>query len=75
VRLDERKGRLIDRDKAGMLVRRLAQEERDAILAFPARWAALIAARLSIDTHELQKALDEALRTHLAERAGPEIEL
>ena len=75
LRVDERKSRLIDRARAKALVRRLAQEEREAILAFPTRWAALMAARLKVDQHELQTVLDEALRTHLAERAGSEVDL
>ena len=53
-----------------MLVHRLAKEERDAILAWPARVVAEIAAELGVDAHRLQTAMDIRLRQHLAERAG-----
>lgn len=75
LRVNERKARLIDRARALLLVRRLAQEERDAILAFAPRWSAVIAARLSVDQHTLQTTLDEYLREHLNERSRPEVKL
>jgi hypothetical protein len=67
LRLDERKGRLIDKARALLLVHRLAKEERDAILAWPARAAAEMAAELGIDAHRLQTLMDVRLRQHLAE--------
>jgi hypothetical protein len=75
VRLDAAKGKLIDRAKARALVRRLAQEERDAILNWPARSAAVLASELGVDAHRLQSLLDEHLRAHLAERANQDVEL
>jgi hypothetical protein len=75
VRLDAAKGKLIDRAKARALVRRLAQEERDAILNWPARSAAVLASELGVDAHRLQSLLDEHLRAHLAERANQGVEL
>jgi hypothetical protein len=72
VKLDAAKGKLIDRTKAKALVRRLAQEEREAILNWPARAAAVFAAELGVDAHRLQTLLDEHLRAHLAERAHEE---
>lgn len=68
VKLDATKGRLIDREKAKTLVRRLAQEERDAILAWPARVAPIMAAELGVEAHALHQLLDDHLRAHLSER-------
>jgi len=68
LRLEERRGQLVDKARALMLVHRLAKEERDAILAWPARAAAEMAAEFGIDAHLLQTMLDARLRQHLAER-------
>jgi hypothetical protein len=68
LRLEERRGQLVDKARALLLVRRLAQEERDAVLAWPPRVAAEIAAELGVDPHRLQTALETRLRAHLAER-------
>ena len=56
-----------------MLVHRLAKEERDAILAWPARIAAELAAELGVDAHRLQTLMDARLRQHLAERNGARV--
>jgi hypothetical protein len=68
LRLDERRGKLVDKARALMLVHRLAKEERDAILAWPARVAAEMAAELGVDAHRLQTMMDQRLREHLAAR-------
>jgi hypothetical protein len=68
--LDERRGRLVDKARAMILVHRLAREERDATLAWPARVAAELAAELGVDPHRLQTLMDGRLRQHLAERNG-----
>jgi transcriptional regulator with XRE-family HTH domain len=68
LRLDERRGKLVDKARALMLVHRLAKEERDAILAWPARVAAEIAAELGVDAHRLQTMMDQRLREQLAAR-------
>lgn len=68
LRIDERKGKLVDKARALLLVHRLAKEERDAILAWPARVAAEMAAELGVDAHRLQTMIDTRLRKHLAER-------
>jgi hypothetical protein len=68
LRLDERKGKLVDKARALLLVHRLAKEERDAILAWPARVAAEMAAELGVDAHRLQTMMDTRLRQHLAAR-------
>lgn len=69
LRLQEKKGELVDRARAAALVFRLAREERDAWLNWPARTAALMAASLGVDAHAMQTALEAAVRTHLAELA------
>jgi hypothetical protein len=68
LRLEERKGQLVDKARALLLVHRLAKEERDAILTWPARVAAEMAAELGVDAHRLQTMLESRLRTLLAER-------
>jgi hypothetical protein len=68
LRLDERKGKLVDKARALLLVHRLAKEERDAILAWPARVAAEMAAELGVDAHRLQTMMDTRLREHLVAR-------
>jgi hypothetical protein len=68
LRLDERKGKLVDKARALLLVHRLAKEERDAILAWPARVAAEMAAEIGVDAHRLQTMMDTRLRQHLAAR-------
>jgi hypothetical protein len=68
LRLEERKGKLVDKARALLLVHRLAKEERDAILGWPARVAAEMAAELGVDAHRLQTMLETRLRELLAER-------
>ncbi len=68
LRLDERRGQLVEKARALILVHRLAKEERDAILAWPARVAAELAVELGVDAHRLQTMMDARLRQHLAER-------
>ena len=68
LRLDERRGKLVEKARALLLVHRLAKEERDAILAWPARVAAEMAAELGVDAHRLQTMMDTRLRAHLAAR-------
>lgn len=65
IELAELEGRLIDRDAAVKAVRTFAQQDRDAILAWPARSAPVIAAEFGVDPHALHAALDESLRAHL----------
>ena len=69
LRLQERKGELVDRARATALVFRLAREERDGWLNWPARTAALIAAALGADAHAVQSLLETHVRAHLAELA------
>ncbi len=67
LRLQKLKGEVVDRAKAAALVFRLARQERDAWLGWPARIAATMAAELGVGTHELQAAL--SVRDHLQQLA------
>jgi hypothetical protein len=63
------KGELVDRARATALVFRLAREERDAWLNWPARVAALIAADLGSEAHAVQKLIEAHVRAQLGELA------
>jgi hypothetical protein len=69
VRLQQMKGEMVDRAKAMAQVFRLAREERDAWVNWPARVAAMIAAELEVDAHKLHTVLERHVREHLAELA------
>jgi hypothetical protein len=69
VRLQRMKSELVDRAKAVAQVFRLARDERDAWVNWPARVAAMIAAELEVDAHKLHTALERQVREHLAELA------
>ncbi len=69
LRLQRMTGELIDRARATALVFRMAREERDTWVNWPARVAALIAAELGVEAHPMQKALETHVRAHLAELA------
>jgi hypothetical protein len=81
LRLQQMKGELIDRAKAVAQVFRLAREERDAWVNWPARVAAMMVAELSaswsdsagptvgVDQHQLHTVLERHVREHLAELA------
>lgn len=69
LRLQRMKGELVDRARATALVFRLAREERDTWINWPARVAALMAAELSVEAHPMQKSLETYVRAHLAELA------
>lgn len=75
IRLAKLKGELVDRDRATTLVFRLAREERDAWVNWPARVAALMAAELGTETAVMQKILEIHVRAHLEELAQPTIAL
>jgi hypothetical protein len=82
LKLQERRGELVDRARATALVFRLAREERDAWANWPARVAALVASELSvacsemvgqqveIGAHRMQKILETHVRAHLSELAA-----
>lgn len=69
LKLQQLKGELIDRSRATLLVFRLAREERDAWVNWPARAAALMAAELGLDPPTMQKVLEQHVRAHLDELA------
>jgi hypothetical protein len=69
LRLQRMKGELVDRAKAVAQVFRLARDERDAWVNWPARVAAMIAAELEVDPHHLHTVLERHVRDHLAELA------
>ena len=85
LRLQRLRGELIDRARATALVFRLAREERDVWVNWPARVAALMAADLSaalsgsddvtVGTGAMQQILESHVRAHLAEIAEPEFRL
>ena len=81
IRLQKLKGELIERARALALVFRLARDERDAWVNWPARAAALMAAELSaassdatgqqitVEPAAMQKVLEKHVRAHLDELA------
>jgi hypothetical protein len=69
VRLQRMKGELVDRARAVAQVFKLARDERDAWVNWPARVAAIVAAELEVDAHKLHTVLERHVRDHLAELA------
>jgi hypothetical protein len=67
LRLQQMKGELVDRAKAVAQVFRLARDERDAWVNWPARVAAMMAAELEVDPHQLHTVLERHVRDHLSE--------
>nr|WP_201240185.1 elements of external origin [Rhodothalassium salexigens] len=65
IRLAKLKGELIDRTRATALVFRLARQERDVWVNWPARVAALMAADLGVEPAAMQKALEKHVRSQL----------
>lgn len=70
LRLQKMSNELIDRAGATALVFRLAREERDTWVNWPARVAALVAAEIGVEAHPMQKVLETHVRAHLAELAA-----
>ena len=75
VRLQKMKGELVDRAKAISTVFDLARRERDAWQTWPARVAAMMAADLGVDAHQMEAVLEQHVRQHLAELAEVKVEL
>jgi hypothetical protein len=75
LRLQRMKGELVDRPRASALVFRLAREERDSWINWPVRVAALMAAELGVEAHQMQKVLEAHVRSHLADLAEVKFEL
>ncbi len=75
LRLQQLKGDLIDKARAKAFVFRLAREERDAWVNWPARVAALMAAEIGVDVAALQRVLETHVRSHLDDLARVRIDL
>jgi hypothetical protein len=75
LRLGRLRGELVDRARTSALVFRLARQERDAWITWPARIAATLAAELGVEAHAMQTHLERAVREHLAELAEPKLDL
>jgi hypothetical protein len=60
---------VIDRANALALVFKLARQERDAWVTWPARVAGQMAAEAGIDPHTMQVLLETHVRAHLNELA------
>jgi hypothetical protein len=72
--LDQRRGTLISRDRAVLKAFAFARMLRDAWLTWPARVGPRLAAELGVEPAALVVALDDAVRTHLAELASERCE-
>lgn len=70
MQLDEAQGRLIDKEAAGNLLFVWCRTERDSWLAFPARFAAVLAEDSGADTGRLTRSLDKYVRIYLRELAS-----
>ena len=85
--IQKKKGTLVDRARAEALVFRLARQERDVWVTWPARVAALIAAQIGtevekqsgksvmIDATTMQRVLDTHVRTQLEALADLRVSL
>ncbi len=69
LKLAQLKGELIDRNRAVGLVFRLAREERDAWVTWPARAAALMASELGVAPAAMQRVLTSHVRSQLDDLA------
>jgi hypothetical protein len=67
VELAEKKDELVDRAKALAHVFKLARNERDAWLNWPARVSGQMASQLGVDPHTMHIAVEAAVREHLIE--------
>jgi hypothetical protein len=67
LRLQQMKGELVDRAKAVAQVFKLARDERDAWVNRPGRVAAVMAAELGREQHQLHTVLERQVREHLNE--------
>jgi len=69
IQVQRLKDEVIDRTNALALVFKLARQERDAWVGWPARVAGLMAAEIGIDPHVMQVLLETHVRAHLNELA------
>ena len=75
LRLQKLKSELIDRARALSLVFRLARQERDVWVNWPARAAALMAADLGVEPAIMQKVLEKHVRAQLDDLAEVKVDL
>ena len=75
LRLQKQKGELIDKSKTLALVFKLARQERDAWVTWPARVAALMAAELGVQPALMQKVLEAHVRSHLEDLTEVKLDL
>ena len=69
IQVDRLKDEVVDRARATALVFKLARQERDSWVTWPARIAGQMAAEVGIETHLMQTLLETHVRAHLAELA------
>lgn len=67
IQVQRLKSEMVERNSAMNLVFKLARQERDAWINWPARVAALMAAQMGIDVSIVQKILETQVRAHLDE--------
>lgn len=72
LQVDRLKEEVVDRARATALVFRLARQERDAWITWPARVAGQMAAEIGIDPHLMQTLLEAHVHAHLDELAAIE---
>jgi hypothetical protein len=72
LQVDRLKEEVVDRARASALVFKLARQERDAWITWPARVAAQMALEAGIDAHTMQTLLETYVRDHLGELAALE---
>lgn len=67
LRLQEKKGQLVNKDQVKAQIFRLGREFRDAWVNWPARVSSQMAAELQVDEHGLHMILERYVREHLNE--------
>lgn len=75
LKFEQLKKSLVNRKRAEAHVYDLARRERDAWMQLPAKKAALMAAELGVDAHQMEQVLDRMIRDHLAELAEIKIDI
>lgn len=72
IQVDRLKEEVVDRARATALVFKLARQERDAWITWPARVAGQMAAEIGIDPHVMQTLLEVHVHAHLEDLAAIE---
>jgi phage terminase Nu1 subunit (DNA packaging protein) len=75
LKIEAQSGRLVDAATVHKKIFELARGERDALLNWPSRVVALIAAEIGADQVKLAVVLEKHVREYLAERAEPHLRL